>query len=255
MLDIFSRTHVGLLGDFARSNTLLAFDYDGTLAPIVAVPDRAEMRARTRILLAAAARLYPVAVISGRAQADLRRRLSGVPVASIIGNHGIESWHKAGRASDEVRRWLPRLAEVVATLRGVTIEDKAYSVAVHYRRSREKKRARRAILRAAAELPEARIVPGKQVVNILPLRQPNKGVALERERERLACDTAIYVGDDKSDEDVFALDQPGRLLSIRVGAGRGSAAPYFVRNQRAVDSLLRTLVAHRRALARSRVAP
>ncbi|HEY8923123.1 MAG TPA: trehalose-phosphatase [Polyangia bacterium] len=255
MLDIFSRANVGLLGDFARSNLMLAFDYDGTLAPIVASPERADLRARTRILLAAAARLYPVVIISGRAQADLRRRLSGIGAASIVANHGLESWHRAGRAGDEVRRWLPRLADAVAPLKGVTIEDKVYSVAVHYRRSREKKLARKVVLRAAAELPEVRIVPGKQVVNILPLRQPNKGVALERERERLGCDTAIYVGDDKSDEDVFALDQPGRLLSIRVGAARGSAAPYFLRSQRAMDGLLRTLVAHRRARARSRVAP
>jgi len=111
------------------------------------------------------------------------------------------------------------------------------------------------VLRAAGELADVRVVPGKQVINILPLGQPNKGVALERERERLGCDTAIYVGDDMSDEDVFALDQPGRLLSIRVGASRGSAAPYFIRGQRTMDTFLRTLVAHRRVQARSRVAP
>jgi trehalose-6-phosphatase len=79
-----------------------------------------------------------------------------------------------------------------------------------------KKLARAAILEAAASLGDVRIVGGKQVVNLLPKGAPDKGKALERERERLCCDTAIYVGDDETDEDVFALDQPTRLLSIRV---------------------------------------
>jgi trehalose 6-phosphate phosphatase len=58
----------------------------------------------------------------------------------------------------------------------------------------------------------------------------------------LRCDTAIYVGDDETDEDVFALDQPGRLLTIRVGRGRGSHAAYYLRAQAAVDDLLALLV-------------
>lgn len=99
-----------------------------------------------------------------------------------------------------------------------------------------------------------RIVGGKQVVNILPSRAPHKGIALERERDRLHCDTALYVGDDETDEDVFALDQPGRLLTVRVGSKRTSAATYCVTNQRAVDDLLRALIEYRRAGTRGRQA-
>ena len=109
---------------------------------------------------------------------------------------------------------------------GRRIEDKGFSIAVHYRQSREKKNALAAILEAAARLGNVRVIGGKQVVNILPDGAPHKGIALERERERLRCDTAIYVGDDETDEDVFALDQPGRLLAIRVGAASASQAPY-----------------------------
>jgi trehalose 6-phosphate phosphatase len=130
----------------------------------------------------------------------------------------------------------------------VHIEDKIFSLAVHYRQSREKKKARAAILRAAAALGEVRIIGGKQVVNILPDGAPHKGIALERERERLRCDTAIYVGDDETDEDVFALDQPGRLLTIRVGAKRASAATYYISRQTTIDELLRTLIDLRRKL-------
>jgi trehalose 6-phosphate phosphatase len=92
------------------------------------------------------------------------------------------------------------------------------------------------------------------VVNLLPPGAPHKGVALERARRQLGCDTALYVGDDETDEDVFGLDQPGQLLGIRVGRREASRASYFVRDQRRVDDLLRALVALRREGAR-RAAP
>jgi trehalose 6-phosphate phosphatase len=253
--DILGSANVGVLQDFALSNVLVAFDYDGTLAPIVADPERAEMRPRTRRLLESVAKAYPVAVISGRAQTDVARRLRGVGVAAIVGNHGLESWHVGQRHLTEVRRWLPTLAAAVAPHKGVSIEDKSYSVAIHYRHSREKRRARAAILAAAADLPGVRVIAGKLVINVLPRTAPHKGIALERERDRLGCDTAIYVGDDQTDEDVFALDQPGRLLSIRVGLGSKSAAPYGIADQRAIDNLLLRLRQCRQANLRHEAAP
>ena len=80
------------------------------------------------------------------------------------------------------------------------------------------------------------------MVNILPERAPDKGTALLRERHRLRCDTALYVGDDLTDEDVFALHEPGRLLSIRIRPKRSSAADYFLRSQGAIDDLLAALL-------------
>jgi len=253
MRNILARANRDVIEEFAWSTVLLAFDYDGTLAPIVTDPNRAVMRPRTRALLAAAAKLYPVVVISGRAQVDARRRLEGVAVRAVVGNHGVEPWRASDRLMAEVRAWHPILQRWTGPHKGVWIEDKGYSVAIHYRLSREKKAARRAIMAAAAELGDVRIIGGKQVVNILPSSAPHKGMALERERERAGCDTAIYIGDDETDEDVFALDQPGRLLSIRVGPSRASAAPYFVAGQRAVDGLLSLLV-DLRSEKRARVA-
>jgi trehalose 6-phosphate phosphatase len=130
------------------------------------------------------------------------------------------------------------------------IEDKAYSIAVHDRRSRAKKLARAAIVEAASQLGAVRIIGGKQVVNVLPKGAPHKGIA--RERERLGCDTATYVGDDETDEDVFSLDQPGRLLTIRVGAKRTSLAAHSLRNQRQIDDLLLALLRLRGAHAAAR---
>jgi trehalose 6-phosphate phosphatase len=247
MRGILSKEGRQVLEQFASSNVLLAFDYDGTLAPIVVDRDRAPMRPRTRERLQALSALYPVVVISGRTQADVLRRLRGTGVCDVIGNHGIEPWEATGRVKREVRRWQPLLRERLSSFRGVQIEDKGYSVAVHYRQSREKRRARAAILESAAKLGDVRVIGGKQVVNILPRHAPHKGLALERERERIGCDTAIYVGDDETDEDVFTLDQPGRLLTIRVGCKRASMADYCIRGQREIDSLIQALLTIRNA--------
>ena len=59
MMDILAKRTQGLLARYARSNLLLAFDYDGTLAPIVNVPERANMRPTTRRLLKRVCERYP----------------------------------------------------------------------------------------------------------------------------------------------------------------------------------------------------
>ena len=229
---------------FAWSNVLLAFDYDGTLAPLVTAPHRATMRVSTRRLLRRVSTLYPCVVISGRAQGDALGRLRGIEVCRVVGNHGAEPSREAEALRRRVRQWLPVLTRL-SRRQGVIVEDKGLSVAVHYRQARERAAARQAILKVAQSLTDVRIIGGKLVVNLLVPDAPHKGLALERERAHFACDTVIYVGDDETDEDVFQLDRPGRLLSIRVGQKRSSAAPYYIRNQAEIDRLLETLIALR----------
>ena len=67
-------------------------------------------------------------------------------------------------------------------------------------------------------------------------------MALARVKAQLGCACALYVGDDRTDEDVFALPQ---LVSVRVGAAPDSKARYHVRDQEEVDDLLERLVALR----------
>ena len=242
MKNVLAEAQRDALARLAWSNVLLGFDFDGTLAPTVLDPLSAMLRDSTRGLLDRLARLYPCVVISGRAVADIELRMAGIALRSVIGNHGLEPW----RASDEMRfavvRWKARLAPLLAELRGVEMEDKTYSLSVHYRRARQKRLSREAILRAVELLDGVRVIPGKQVVNLLTLDAPHKGIALERERERLGCDSAFFVGDDETDEDVFALDRSEHLFTVRVGARRASRAMYFVRDQREVDELLRRLI-------------
>jgi len=243
---LFSRSNQNVLERFARSKALLALDFDGTLAPIVRRPAHAAMRPATRRVLARAVQAYPCVVISGRARADVQRRVRGIAVRRVVGNHGAEPWPGGARLRRLVRAWAPVLTLRLSARRGVIIEDKGYSLAVHYRQARERGAARRAILDAARSLDGVRIFGGKLVVNLVPEGAPHKGVAVERERARLRCDTAIYVGDDDTDEDVFRR-RHDRLLSVRIGRKRASAASYYLRNQEEIDRMLRALVDLRKA--------
>jgi trehalose 6-phosphate phosphatase len=252
MRSILAKKNRGLLEEIASSDVLLGFDFDGTLAPIVASHEQAVMRRTTRRLLAEVARLYPCVVVSGRSQADVGRRLAGIELCAVIGNHGLEPWRASGALRRRVGRWRAALAGPLGSLSGVELEDKGFSLAIHYRRSREKQKALAAILRALSTLRGIRVIGGKQLVNVVPAGMPHKGMALERERKRLRCDAALYVGDDVTDEDVFALERSGRLLAIRVGATRGSRAAYCLRSQAEIDELLRVLATARRKSARRR---
>lgn len=243
MKRLLAENNVEVLAQFAWSNVLLAFDFDGTLAPIVADRDEARMRESTSKLFDAVCRLYPCAVISGRSRDDVVARMNGAPVRHIMGNHGLEPGPHMKAFEAEMAEVRPRLERALAGQRGVDVEDKRFSLACHYRRSRRKRDARRAIHDAVEKLPHRlRIIPGKLVVNVLPERAPHKGDALVYLRSQAGADTAIYVGDDATDEDVFELDQPGRLLSIRVGNSQASSATYCLAGQREVDVLLRCLV-------------
>lgn len=239
--DILATRQQRILRTFASSNTLLAFDYDGTLAPIAPVLDRVWMRVRTHRLFAQVARRYPSIVVSGRRLDDVAQRLTGIPVQSVFGNYGGEP---SARAKPPVRvgAWVMHLTERLSTHRGVVVEDKGYSVTIHYRRARNKDRAVADIHDAARTLPGARILGGVQAVTLLPKEGPDKGVALQRAQRRLRCDTAIYVGDDDTDEDAFASGPSDRLLSIRVGSSPTSRARYHLQRQADIDRLLRALI-------------
>lgn len=232
-----------VLTQFALSNVLLAFDYDGTLSPIVANRDRAGMRRRTRTLLSSICERYPCAILSGRARADVVGYLDGIQVRYIVGNHGLEPTPQMGRYAALVVKIRHQLSAALGHLQGVEIEDKRYSLAIHYRRSRQVTVVRKAILAAIGSLSiPVRSITGKRVFNVLPNGAPHKGIALQLLRKKARADTAIYIGDDVTDEDVFELDEPGRLLCIRVGRSSKSAAPYYVQAQVEVDRLLAHLI-------------
>lgn len=242
MKNILSRGALATLRDFTRRRVLLAFDFDGTLAPIVRDPEAAAMRPRTAARLAEVARLYPCVVISGRARADIGKKVARIPLRAVFGNHGMEPWRGLAAAQRRVARWRAQLAVRLPRVPGVVVEDKGASLAIHYRRAAARGTVRRLVLDAVAGLRGARIVAGKMVVNLLPDSAPNKGTAVLHLCRRLRCTAAIYVGDDDNDEDAFALAGQAPLLGIRVGHSRRSRAACFLPAQSAVDAFLAKLV-------------
>ena len=239
---ILSPRNRSVLKEFASGKVLLALDFDGVLAPIVSDPDRSAIPPSTRKLLQRLTSRYPCIIVSGRGRDDVRRRVRGIGFQEVIGNHGIEPWASSRALARRVARWVPVLKLRLERFRGIVLENKQFSVSVHYRRERNKKEALKAIIETARTLPGASLVGGKQVVNVVPRGAPDKGLAVERERRKRHCDKVVYVGDDETDENVFALGRSGRFLTIRVGAKRSSLARFYIRNQQEVDRLLQRFI-------------
>ncbi len=245
MKDILTAGSIIVLEQYALSKVVVGFDFDGTLAPIVDNRRVAGMRRSTRNLLATLAKLYPCAVISGRARADVETRLDGVRLLAVVGNHGIESSFVDPKFAVETGVLLRQIAGEIERLQGVEIEDKRHSLSIHYRQARAKQLTRELIRDVLARLtPNAGITEGKCVINLMPAGAPNKGDSLRSLVAAERAQAAIYVGDDVTDESAFALSDPP-VLGIRVSESHDSAAKYFVRDQFKVDDLLTRLVAIR----------
>jgi trehalose 6-phosphate phosphatase len=240
--DILLARHRPVLERLARDRALLAFDYDGVLAPLVTDPRGAPMGASTRRLLAAVARRWPCAIVSGRAWAHTRA-LSGGVVPLVVGNHGYELGHPRpvpAAVLRQVRGWRDALERELSGQRGVHFEDKRSTLAVHYGLERRWRAVEAAVHREAERLEGARLVRGKKVLNVIPAGFPNKGDAVRSLLRKLRLDVALYAGDDVTDEDVFALG-PERVVGVRVGPGP-SRAPFRVSSQERVDELLGLLL-------------
>ncbi len=248
MRHILGREQRAVLQALARTGALLAFDFDGTLAPLVPEPARTRLRPRTRSLLAEVAGLYRCAVITGRALGDLRPRIAGLPLWAILGNHGAEEGAGGRGQADRrrtVRGWRRLLRDRLGPLRGVWIEDKKDTLTIHFRNASSPPHAQQAVLRIARALPRARLVPGHFGINLLPVGSPDKGTAVRKLQRRARSRAALYVGDDGSDELVFSNDRGRGLVTVRVGRSRASRAAYYLRDQTEIDDLLALLVALR----------
>jgi trehalose 6-phosphate phosphatase len=233
------------IDEIAQTRALLAFDFDGTLAPIVADRDAAQMRDETRALLRATALLYPCAVVSGRTRADVAARVSDVPLLAIVGCHGAEpGFGPLDRSLERrVASWRGELERALRGCDDIDLEDKRFSIALHYRRARSWPDAERRALTAAEALAGAVVFGGNAVVNVLPDGAPTKADAVRHLCGRLGARVAVYVGDDRTDEEAFRCEAVG--ISVRVGSETNSSAAYCLADQREVDDLLRALLAAR----------
>ncbi len=240
---LLNKTNSRVLESFCFANTLFAFDYDGTLAPICENPKEAVMKPEVAQLLSRLMDFCPVALITGRSISDMEKLLPTKPKL-LIGNHGSEGILApedlaSMRASCD--SWLRIISESAKVLQelGVHVENKEFSLTFHYRNSTSPEIARNAIRQLVTQLPGSISSGGKFVVNVLPERAIHKGKALELLMQKNNYQFAIYFGDDLTDEDVFRVRNP-RLLTVKVGL-EPSLARYYIRSQNEIEEVLKLL--------------
>ena len=247
MQHLFSAEGETALAGALRRQPLLAFDFDGTLAPIVARPNDARLSKGVSARLALLSTRLPVAIVTGRSVSDVRGRLGFEP-RYIIGNHGAEDEGRAdaaGELGDAMARFRQRVQTLGPMLAaaGVTTEDKGHSMALHYRLSRTRKQALQAIAELLADHDESlRVFGGKLVTNVVRKWSPDKADAVRALVQRSGVSSALFAGDDVNDEAVFAT-APRDWLTIRVGReDPRSTARYFLDSPGEMALLLERMV-------------
>ncbi len=256
-----------LRADPGRAAILL--DIDGTLAPIVEIASDAHVPERTRqVLIEISKRYAVVACVSGRRASEARAMVS-IGTISYLGSHGVELL-KAGWTQPVLDRSVEGSARRVQDFgrevdtpdlrrRRVRIEDKGTIVAFHWRGAQDEEAARAAIdaIASKAEAAGLRTHWGRKVLEVRPPVRIDKGAGITSflEQTEADIDTALYVGDDRTDLDAFRalteLVEQGKLeRAVKVGvrsdegpADMVSEADFVVEGTAGVRDLLQMLVA------------
>ena len=212
-------------------NLLVACDYDGTLARIVADPSKATPERRSLIALRVLAELphTSVAVISGRCLEDLARFMPSLEGVYMVGSHGSEfDANFADEMSQPLQELLctlrSELRDIASRFPGVSIEEKPASVALHVRNASDEAShaAIEEVEQGPARMKGVSVKHGKQVIELCVIEM-SKEKALSYIRERIDANACVFIGDDRTDEDVFRA-MHGPDLGIKVGKGETQAS-------------------------------
>ena len=191
------------------TSALVALDYDGTLAPVVARPeDAVPERGALEALDAVAQKVGQLALITGR-PCDVVVKLAGleqIPGLVVLGQYGIERW-QAGVTEGEppvagVALARTRLASMIDQ-EGVQVEDKGRSLVVHVRQAADPTAALERLqgpLAALAVEVGLELHPGRLVLELRPAGF-DKGRALVA--LAVGCSAVLFVGDDRGDLAAF----------------------------------------------------
>lgn len=220
-----------LRGLAATPVLLVASDYDGTLAPIVDDPNKTAPLRESLGALRDLARLSSthVAIISGRALKTLSELVGSPDHLHLVGSHGSEfgPGFAASLPRDAIAllgKTADELARIGERAPGFLIERKPASVAFHYRNAADldAQAALRQIVAGPASWPGVITHHGKRVIE-LSVVQASKGAALTMLRHRLGATGVIFLGDDLTDENAFAV-LSGADVGVKVGPGETRAA-------------------------------
>ncbi|MFY1643593.1 trehalose-phosphatase, partial [Methanoculleus bourgensis] len=252
-----------LVDEYASGkNRLLLLDYDGTLVPFAAKPRMAVPTEATREVLEELSRApqNEVVVISGRDRHTLDAWFGAMDIG-LIAEHGVwvkersGEWRMPEALSDEWKGEIYPILELYTDRTpGAFIEEKDYSLVWHYRRTEPMLGAQRAkdlkddLLHLTSNL-NVGVMEGNKVIEIKNT-VVNKGRAALNWVSRHAWDFILAIGDDRTDEDLFAV-MPPETYSIKVGLAP-SRARFNLITQRDVVPLLRRCIACDRGATRKK---
>jgi trehalose 6-phosphate phosphatase len=191
-------------------------DVDGTLAPIVTDPAASAVPAAARTLLKELAERYAlVACVSGR-RASAARRIVGLEQLTYAGNHGLELL-EPGEAEPRLDPALGHRGAAAAGFAarldwshlesvGLRLEDKGPIQAIHWRGAADEATAEQRAHELAELAAEEGLIPhfGRMVLELRPLAEIDKGIAVRRLVAAAGVRAALFGGDDATDLDAFA---------------------------------------------------
>lgn len=234
----------------------LFLDYDGTLVPIQKDPSLCILSSKIKSqlkLLAGSDRCY-LTILSGRSLPDIRK-MAGIRNICYGGNHGLDlsgpgiryTHPKALLAKPLMKDVKYLLKKEIAGIKGAWVEDKRFTVSLHYRsvKTTDIPLVKKAFYNAAEGFLSKKlmaVVKGKKVFELVPDVSWDKGKAIFYILEHLKNKWfPIYIGDDKTDENAFrALNKMG--ITIRVGKSAKTAANYYLKNQWEISKFLNQLI-------------
>jgi trehalose 6-phosphate phosphatase len=220
------------------SETAILLDIDGTLLDLmptpreVWVPPGLSMTLNRLVERTGGA----LALVSGRSLNDIDL-IFAPDVFAAVGGHGAEM--RIELDSDSVAAHAPpmdkelkrRLAAIAKLSPGILLEDKGYSLALHYRLAPQAEKAiYEAVSLIRADLPNApiEVLPGKYVCEIKHSGFTKASGVLElMTREPFRGRRPLFIGDDVTDETVFAIMPDFDGLAFSVGRRAMGVSGHF----------------------------
>jgi trehalose 6-phosphate synthase/phosphatase len=250
--DLTQEARERIVGSFvAADRRLIVLDYDGTLVPFAASPSEARPDSELLDGLRELANLRgtDVVIASGRGRESLEEWFGRMPVG-LVAEHGAWLREAGGEWATLVpisTDWKQRVAPVLEVFVDRTpnsfVEDKQFAMAWHYRKvagglGRRRSKELRDELSGFANTYGLSILDGDRVVEIKGAGV-DKGSAAYRWMGRPEYDFVLVIGDDATDEDLFAA-APDSAWTIKSGHGP-SQANFAVRGPDEVRALLSQL--------------
>ena len=239
-----------------HATKILILDFDGTLAPIRTHPQKANITIKTRNLLQKLSkkRGFYIAILSGRKLQDLKAKIK-LPNIIYAGNHGIETeiygkiytFPISNKIQSSISEIAKKLGKIIAKFDKAFIEDKGSVLALHYRlvhkRNIHKLLIRfDKIIKPYIKNSAVSVTPGKMVYDICPNINWHKGdfakfVVKMHTTLSKTKPLVIFIGDDKSDENVF--EKLKGAICIKVGTCISSTkAKYSLKDTKEVYKFL-----------------